>query len=407
MCIPCLELNRRSLLLGGGAAAAALHTGVANARIRPQDMVPLIGPGYRPTERDEIGLWKEMERVEEEISGTNLLITDPKITGYLQNLIGTVGGPAAKDFRIYLARIPEFNAMMFPTGFAVVFSGLLLRMRDEAQLAGVIGHEAGHFLRRHMIRSWRDQKRKTDLFAIGSMLAGIGGAGAGVYLGDYVQLAELGTLLSLFKYSREMEAEADAMGIKNLAAAGYEPMAMSTIWEQLIGEENASARYRGKHRHKGGLFDTHPSEGSRMVDLKADALELTVPGKAYDRHRERYLTTIGPIRPMLLDDQVKLNDPGGSQYLIETLAQDGWNGLLRFYEGEVWRLRNRPGDEARAAQSYSAAVAYPDAPADAWRWHGIALMKQGRAGEAKAAFARYLSMKPDAPDAAWVRQMAG
>ena len=407
MCARCLELTRRSLLLGGGATAAALHTGVANARIRPQDMVPLVGPGYKPTERDEIGLWKEMERVEEEVSGSNLLITDPKLTSYLQNLIGTVGGPAAKDFRIYLARIPEFNAMMFPTGFAVVFSGLLLRMRDEAQLAGVIGHEAGHFLRRHMIRSWRDQKRKTDLFAIGSMLAGIGGAGAGVYLGDYVQLAELGTLLSLFHYSREMEAEADAMGIRNLAAAGYEPMAMSTIWQQLIGEEEASARYRGKHRHKGGLFDTHPSEGSRMADLKADALELTVPGKVYDRHRERYLSTIGPIRPMLLDDQVKLNDPGASQYLIETLAQDGWNGLLRFYEGEVWRLRNRPGDEARAAQSYSAAVAYPDAPADAWRWHGIALMKQGRTGEAKAAFARYLTMKPDAPDAAWVRQMAG
>ena len=407
MCARCLELTRRSLLLGGGATAAALHTGVVNARIRPQDMVPLVGPGYKPTERDEIGLWKEMERVEEEVSGSNLLITDPKLTSYLQNLIGTVGGPAAKDFRIYLARIPEFNAMMFPTGFAVVFSGLLLRMRDEAQLAGVIGHEAGHFLRRHMIRSWRDQKRKTDLFAIGSMLAGIGGAGAGVYLGDYVQLAELGTLLSLFHYSREMEAEADAMGIRNLAAAGYEPMAMSTIWQQLIGEEEASARYRGKHRHKGGLFDTHPSEGSRMADLKADALELTVPGKVYDRHRERYLSTIGPIRPMLLDDQVKLNDPGASQYLIETLAQDGWDGLLRFYEGEVWRLRNRPGDEARAAQSYSAAVAYPDAPADAWRWHGIALMKQGRTGEAKAAFARYLTMKPDAPDAAWVRQMAG
>ena len=53
-----------------------------------------------------------------------------------------------------------------------------------------------------------------------------------------------------------------------------------------------------------------------------------------------------PIRQMLLDDQVKLNDPGASQYLIETLAQDGWNGLLRFYEGEVWRLRNRRGDDA-------------------------------------------------------------
>ena len=96
-------------------------------------------------------------------------------------------------------------------------------MRNEAQLAGVIAHESGHFLRRHMIRSWRDQKRKSDLFAFGAMLAGIGGAGAGAYLGDYVQLAQLGTLLSLFKYSREMEAEADAMGARLIAEAGYAP----------------------------------------------------------------------------------------------------------------------------------------------------------------------------------------
>ena len=407
MCVRCLELTRRSLLVGGGAAAAALHAGVARARVRPQDMVPLVGAGFRPTEKDEIGLWQEMERVEEEIAGSNLLLTDPTITNYLRTIIGTVGGPAAKDFRIYLARIPDFNAMMFPTGFAVVFSGLLLRMRNEAQLAGVIAHESGHFLRRHMIRSWRDQKRKTDIFAVGAMLAGVGGAAGGAYLGDYVQLAQLGTILSLFTYSREMEAEADAMGIRNMAAAGYSPIEMSNIWQQLIGEENASARYRGKHRHKGGLFDTHPSSDARMADLRADALELTVPGKAYDDHRARYLATIGPIRAMLLDDQVKLNDPGASQYLIETLAQDGWNGLLRHYEGEVWRLRNRPGDELRAGQSYAAAVAYPDAPAEAWRWHGIALLKQGRTGEARAAFARYLTMKPDAPDAAWVRQMAG
>src|SRR4029078_10396235 len=99
----------------------------------------------------------------EEVSGSNLLITDPKLTSYLQNLIGTVGGAAARDFRISLERIPEFNAMMFPTGFAVVFSGLLLRMRDEAQLAGVIGHEAGHFPRRHIIPSWRDPERQYAL----------------------------------------------------------------------------------------------------------------------------------------------------------------------------------------------------------------------------------------------------
>jgi predicted Zn-dependent protease len=407
MCARCAEISRRALLLGGGAAAASLASTITHARVPPQNMTPLVGKGFQPTDKDEQGLWDEMNRVEEEISGSNLLVNDPKVTGYLKNLIGTVGGPAAQDFRIYLLRIPEFNAMMFPSGFAIVFSGLLLRMRNEAQLAGVIAHESGHFLRRHMIRSWRDMKRKTDLFAIGAMLAGVGGAAGGVYMGDYVRLAELGTIMSLFSYSREMEAEADAIGVKLVAASGYAPVEMSNIWQQLIGEEDASARYRGKHRHKGSLFDTHPSSESRMRDLRADAAEVTVPGKVYDNRRERYLATIGNIRPTLLDDQVKLNDPGASEYLIQTLAQDGWNGLLRFYEGEVWRLRNRLGDDVRAAQSYAAAVVYPDAPAEAWRWHGISLMKAGRGQEAKAAFARYLTMKPNAPDAAWVRQMAG
>lgn len=407
MCSRCFELNRRSLLAGGGALAATMATGIAQARVRPADMVPLIGPGFRPTDTDEKGLWQLMDRAEEEISGSNLLIKDPELVSYLQNIIGTVGGPAAKDMRIYLAHIPDFNAMMFPSGFAVVFSGLLLRMRNEAQLAGVIAHESGHFLRRHMIRSWRDTRRKSDIFAISAMAAGVAGAGAGVYLGDYVQLAQLGTILSLFAYSRAMEAEADAMGARLIEEAGYPPIEMANVWEQLIGEEEASARYRRKRRRRGTLFDTHPSPTSRMADLRISAAEVTVAGRPYDSRRTNYLSKIGSVRQMLLEDQVKLNDPGASQYLLNTLALDGWNGLLRYYEGEVWRLRNRAGDDARAAQSYAVAVAYPDAPAEAWRWHGLSLIKEGRSGEGKAALGRYLQMKPAAPDAPFIRQMAG
>ena len=408
MCMRCFEMDRRSLLVGGGAAAAVLGAGAAQARVLPSQVPPLIGPGYKPTDADEIGLWQQIERVEEEVAGSNLLIKDPELVSYLQNLIGTVGGPAAKDMRIYLAHIPEFNAVMFPTGFSVVFSGLLLRARNEAQLAGVIAHESGHFLRRHMIRMWRDMKRKSDIFTIGSLALGIGGSVGGVYTGDIAQLAQLGTIMSLFRYNRLMEAEADALGAKLLADNGYPVIEMSNTWEQLIGEMNASARYRQKRRDRGySLFSTHPAPESRMKDLKITATELTVPGKVYDAGRERYLQAIGPIRQMLLDDQVKLNDPGASQFLIETLAKDGWNGLLRFYEAEVWRLRNRSGDDARAARGYAAAVAYPDAPADAWRWHGLTLIKQGRSVEGRAALTRYLNMQPAAADAPFIRQMIG
>ena len=69
-------LSRRALLGGAGALAAALATGAAQARILPKDMVPLIGPGYRAVDQDEKGLWQLMERVEEEVSGSNLLIKD-------------------------------------------------------------------------------------------------------------------------------------------------------------------------------------------------------------------------------------------------------------------------------------------------------------------------------------------
>ena len=401
-------LSRRALLGAGAGLAAASVSGSAEARILPRDMVPLIGPGYRAVDQDEKGMWQQMERVEEEVAGSNLLIKDPQLVAYLGTLIGNVGGPAAKDMRIYLARIPEFNAMMFPTGFTVVFSGLLLRMRNEAQLAGVIAHESAHFLRKHQLRQWRDMRRKTDVFAFLGMGAGIAGGVTGTYMGDLYQLAHLGTILSLLKYNRTLEAEADAMGVRLLAEAGYDPMAMSETWQQLIGELDLSAKYRRKRRRRDfNIFETHPSPDARMADLKVSAAEVRQAGRTYDAHRARYLAAITELRPTMLDDQVKLNDPGASQYIVNTLALDGWNGLLRFYEGEVWRLRNSQSkdDELRAAQGYAAAVMYPDAPPDAWRWHGVMLLKQGRRAEARAAFARYLQLSPNAPDAALVRQM--
>ena len=64
--------------------------------------------------------------------------------------------------------------------------------------------------------------------------------------------------------------------------------------------------------------------------------------------RDEWQAAIAPHRAMLLDEQIKLNDPGASLYLLENLAQDGWTGLLRFNEGEVYRLRNAKGSRGTA-----------------------------------------------------------
>ena len=333
-------LTRRALLGGMGCACCAGLVGVADARIPPREMQPLIGAGHRPTAEDEKGMWHEYERVEQEIAGSNLLLKDARLASYLGGIAAKVGGPAARDLRVYVAHIPEFNAFMAPTGFMVVFTGLLTRMRDEAQLAGVVAHEAGHFLRRHQIRAWRDIKRKSAALNILAMGAGVGGAATGVYAGDLVRLAHMGTILSLYSHSREMEAEADAMGLKLIGDAGYDPQAMPETWQQLIEETQASADFRNKRRKRGySLLATHPAPETRMADLRASAREVKAEARQYDRGRDRYLAALGPHRQMLLDDQVKLNDPGASLYIVNTLAKDGWNGLLRYYEGEIWRPR--------------------------------------------------------------------
>ena len=401
-----LYLTRRAMLAGVGCACCTGLVGVgeALARISPNSMQPLIGPGYRPTEADERGMWQQYERVEQEIAGSNLLIQDRRLTSYLGNIVGRIGGPAARDLRVYLARIPEFNAFMAPTGFMVVFSGLLTRMRDEAQLSAVLAHEAGHFLRRHHIRQWRDIRRRTDLFAIFAMAAGVGGAGAGVYLGDAVRLAQIGTILTLAAFSREMEAEADAMSVRLMAENGYDPIAAPEVWRQLVQEMEASAEMRRRRPRRGySLLSTHPAPESRMVDLRLSADEMKTSGRSYERGRDRYLAALGDHRKTLLDDQVKLNDPGASLYIIRNLAADGWNGLLRFYEGEAYRLRGRRGDRELALRSYAEAVRLPDPPAEAWRAHGYALIQSGRREEGKAALVRYLELAPNAPDAAMVR----
>lgn len=401
---PAPAITRRGLLAGLGCACCAGMVGTAEARISPGTMEPLVGPGHQPVDKDEQGMWQQYERVEQEIAGSNLLLRDPALASYLGGIAERVGGPAAEDLRVYVAHVPEFNAFMAPTGFMVVFSGLLMRMRDEAQLAGVIGHEAGHFLRRHQIRMWRDLKRKSAFLNIFAMGAGAGGAAAGIYAGDLVQLAQMGTILSLFAYSRELEAEADAMGLKQIGLAGYDPSAMPETWQQLIEEIEASAGMRRKRPKRGySLLATHPAPESRMVDLRASAREIGSAG-AQERGRERYLRMTAPHRKTMLDDQVKLNDPGASLYIVRNLAKDGWNGLLRYYEGEIWRLRGEKGDSALAGQSYAAAIGYPDAPPEAWRGHGYQLLRDGRIAEGKAALDRYLALAPQAPDAAMVRQ---
>ncbi|HYZ47294.1 MAG TPA: peptidase M48, partial [Sphingomonas sp.] len=177
------------------------------------------------------------------------------------------------------------------------------------------------------------------------------------------------------------------------------------IWANLRNEMDATAAARKVRSRKDrrGMFETHPATAERLDYLRTNA--------ANDRGgftgEAEYRAAISPLWPMLIDDQVKLNDFGGSEFLLAGLAGGGWTGPLLYARAELYRFRGRAGDFEKAAAFYREAIAQPEAPVAAWRGLGLALARAGDAAGSKAAIDEYLKRNPQASDKAMLAMISG
>lgn len=360
---------------------------------------PDLPPSHTPQASDERGLWMQMAAYEDELKRSQFVIHDKALNEYVRGVVCRLAGPHCHDIRVYILRTPQFNASMAPNGMMQVWSGLLLRMQSEAQLAAVLGHELAHYLRQHSLQLWRDVRTKGDLLSFLGLGLAVGGA---YQLG---QAAQLATIASIYGFSREAESEADTVSLPMLHKAGYDTRDAPRVWQQLIAEQDATAQARGRKRRDPDpiIFATHPTSEQRLARLNTAAASL--PGG--QRHRERYLKAIAPHWLGFIDDQVKLNDFGGTNYLLEQLASEGWRPILLYGKGELYRLRDKPGDLQQAAGYYQGAVAMPDPPPEAFRGLGYTLIKLGQPENGKTALRRYLAMAPGAKDRAIVAAAIG
>ena len=147
-----------------------------------------------------------------------------------------------------------------------------------------------------------------------------------------------------------------------------------------------------------------------MSDLRlsADDLEATMLGGNGGRNGvDTWRAGIASVRSSLLEEQVRLNDSGASIHMIHSLADGGWTSDLHYFLGEAYSLRGAEGDSELAAEAYANAVQYADPIPEAYRAHGYAEIKAGYKEEGHQALARYLELRPDAPDAAMTRFTIG
>jgi tetratricopeptide (TPR) repeat protein len=115
---------------------------------------------------------------------------------------------------------------------------------------------------------------------------------------------------------------------------------------------------------------------------------------------------ISPWWPSLIEDQVKLSEFAATEYLLGSLARDGWTAGLLYARGELYRARGKKGDFESAESYYREAIGKDEALSESWRGLGLALLRQGKAEEGRKALRKYLANTPGAGDRAMIGMMA-
>ncbi len=197
----------------------------------------------------------------EEIEKQVKLVTDKRVNDYVQRIGQCLASQPEADNYPYSFKVvwdESINAFALPGGPTYVHTGLILAADNEAQLAGVMGHEIAHVALRH----GTNQASKANLFQLGAIL---GGSMAGSGIGG--QLAQLGIGFGansvLLKFSRGAEKQADILGAYMMSGCGYNPLEAARFFEKLQAETGD----RGKLEQ---FFSSHPNPGNRTERIEEE-----------------------------------------------------------------------------------------------------------------------------------------
>jgi beta-barrel assembly-enhancing protease len=224
---------------------------------------------------------------------------DPETEEYIQQ-IGQRLASQSKDGGGYFHYVPlrsnEINAFAVSGGWVFVFTGLIAATHTESELAGVMAHETAHITQNHFARKLEESKQATltSLAAmLGTILLGALGGGGGQAIEGGIVASQGLAAQQQISYSRSVEEEADRVGIKYLAAAGFDPDAMADFFEQMMQEQGVQDGWVP------AILQDHPVDTVRIADARARAAQYppapdtSSPDYYLIRERVRVLTAPG------------------------------------------------------------------------------------------------------------------
>lgn len=210
-------------------------------------------------------------------------VTENYLNRILQRLATASGGPGQTAYKVTILNTPVPNAYALPSGNLYVTRGLLALANDASEVAAVMAHEIAHVTARH--RALRDERQREAEV--------ISKAAEALKNGQSREEARIRQKLSFASFSRQQEFEADAMGVKVIAAAGYDPYGASRFLTALgrSTEELAALNAEKKSSYASDILSEHPSTPERISRAIAAARAISAPGSG-ERDRAGYLAAI-------------------------------------------------------------------------------------------------------------------
>lgn len=284
------------------AAAVALGLGVSVAwatglSATEQDLPDLGSPATAAVSLDEeyqVGMmWARQMRAQ------GVVLEDPEVSDYIQEIGHSLSSRAEEGqhkFNYFVVRDPVINAFAMPGGFIAINSGLIMATRNENELAGVMAHETAHVTQRHLVRGMIDQTH-AGLVSTAAMLAAIllgatAGRGDPGAMEGAILAGQSAAIQHQINYTRSQEFEADRIGIGTMAAAGYDPLGMATMFEELNRNSPSPDRVKAVEF----LID-HPLSAERVAEARNRAEQIGriyhVDSLSYKLMRERLRSLVG------------------------------------------------------------------------------------------------------------------
>ena len=317
-----------------GAQEPALPSQPAGAASQRVSEGP--GAGFQFTKVDD-SLLSQFDAIDAQYEREGMVLHDPDVQSFIdsvgQRILGGRPAPEKVTYRFLVLRDPEVNAFACPNGSVYITTGLLALLENEAQLAGVLGHETAHVYERHPYLENRSIRKKTVATEIIAAATSVvpGGYVVGLAAAGAAEASNLIVVESVYGYSREMESQADRDGLAAMTAAGYDPRAMAVAFELLDGDRTLEYEPRPTFYHD------HPSLKKREGDAISFAESVRVQG-ARTGSKQDYLAAMAPAIVSNVDTDLESRRPrtavARASRLVQAFPADPRYKMLL---GRAWR----------------------------------------------------------------------